>query len=274
MVTARLTEQQLAEVEAVRELCVATGMHPVYSSMQRADREEEIADWLEVHGAHEDCALPLADTDITLTQLDQLAASITGTALDASLRWVAARCLVRTLAKDIQTATSRIYDLVASVKGFTYMDHAPTPEPVDIRLGLQDTLTMLGARIREKSAEVALEFAADLPCAHAVGAELNQVWMNLLDNALDAVPVGGHLAVTAGRTRDRVVVQITDDGPGIPAEIQDRIFDPFFTTKGVGKGTGLGLAIVRRVLGQHDGEIEVESRPGRTRFRVMLPAEK
>ena len=100
------------------------------------------------------------------------------------------------------------------------------------------------------------------------------MWLNLIDNALDAVPVGGHLAVTAGRSRDRVVVRIADDGPGIPDDIRERIFDPFFTTKGVGKGTGLGLDIVRRVLGQHDGEIEVESRPGRTRFRVMLPAEK
>jgi signal transduction histidine kinase len=269
---ARLSDEQLAAVHAVRGLCVAPDDAPVRSPMERADREEAISDWLAAHGASEDCAVPLAETGLTLTALDRLAASIDRDALDASLRWIAARCLVRTLASDIQTATSRIYDLVASVKGFTFMDHAPTPEPVDIRSGIRDTFTVLGAKTRGKAVEVSLEFAADLPCAYAVGAELNQVWMNLIDNALDAVPVGGHVTVAASRARDRVVVQITDDGVGIPAEIQDRIFDPFFTTKGVGKGTGLGLAIVRRVLGQHDGEIEVESRPGRTQFRVTLPA--
>jgi signal transduction histidine kinase len=271
---ARMSDEQLEAVAAVRERCAAPDEAPVRSSIQRADREEAIGEWLAAHDASDGCAVPLADTGITLADLDRLAASVGGAALDASLRWIAARCLVRTLAADIQTATSRIYDLVDSVKGFTFMDHAPTPEPVDIRRGIRDTLTMLGAKTREKSVEVALEFAADLPRAHAVGAELNQVWMNLLDNALDAVPVGGHLTVTAGRALDRVVVQIEDDGAGIPVEFQDRIFDPFFTTKGVGKGTGLGLAIVRRVLRQHDGEIEVESRPGCTQFRVLLPAER
>jgi signal transduction histidine kinase len=154
------------------------------------------------------------------------------------------------------------------------MDRAPTPEPVDIRQGIRDTFTMLGAKARGKAIEVALDFAADLPRAHAVGAELNQVWMNLIDNALDAAPVGGHVAVRASPSLDRVVVEIVDDGPGIPVESRERIFDPFFTTKGVGKGTGLGLAIVGRIVGQHGGEIEVESRPGRTQFRVTLPAER
>ncbi|HSR14241.1 MAG TPA: ATP-binding protein, partial [Gemmatimonadales bacterium] len=220
------------------------------------------------------CAAPLAETELTLAALDDLAGRVDGEALDAALRWIAAGCLVRTLATDIRAATSRIYDLVDSVKGFTFMDRAPMPEPVDIRRGIRDAFTMLGAKIRTKGVEVAMDFAPDLPRAHAVGAELNQVWMNLLDNALDAVPKGGRVAVAAGQVRDRVVVDITDDGAGIPVEIQDRIFDPFFTTKGVGQGTGLGLAIVRRVLQEHDGEIEFESRPGQTRFRVSLPAER
>jgi len=270
---AGLSDQQLASVNAVRDLCIGPDTAPPRSPMERADREEAITDWLAAHGVSEACAVPLAETGLTLTALDRLAASIGGEPLDASLRWIAARCLLRALASDIQTATSRIYDLVDSVKGFTFMDRAATPEPVDIRRGIRDTFTMLGAKTRGKAVEVTLEFADDLPRAHAVGAELNQVWMNLIDNALDAVPVGGHVAVKAGRALDRVVVEITDDGGGIPAEVQDRIFDPFFTTKGVGKGTGLGLAIVRRVLQQHDGEIEVESRPGRTEFRVSLPAE-
>jgi signal transduction histidine kinase len=119
-----------------------------------------------------------------------------------------------------------------------------------------------------------LRIPEDLPRAHGVGAELNQVWMNLIDNALDAAPRGGHVSVTAARELDRVVVSVIDDGPGVPEEIQGKIFDPFFTTKGVGKGTGLGLDIVRRLLQQHEGEVALESVPGRTEFQVRLPVER
>ena len=122
--------------------------------------------------------------------------------------------------------------------------------------------------------ERAVEIPDDVPRVHAVGAELNQVWMNLLDNAIDAVDKGGHVTVRASRERERVVVGIIDDGPGVPKEIQGRIFDPFFTTKGVGEGTGLGLDIVRRLLQRHDGEISLDSEPGRTEFQVRLEAER
>ena len=152
------------------------------------------------------------------------------------------------------------------------MDHAPTAEPVDVSRGLADTLTVLAAKIRGKAVHVEVELAPDLTRAHGVGAELNQVWMNLIDNALDAVPQGGHVAITAGRALDRVIVRITDDGPGIPAEIKERIFDPFFTTKGIGQGTGLGLDIVRRLVQRHEGDVSVESAPGRTEFTVRIPA--
>jgi len=119
-----------------------------------------------------------------------------------------------------------------------------------------------------------VDFPDSLPRAHGVGAELNQVWMNLIDNALDAVAVGGHVAVTASEAPGRVVVRIVDDGPGIPESIRRRIFDPFFTTKEVGKGSGLGLDIVRRLVQQHEGEVDVDSRPGRTEFSVTLPASR
>jgi signal transduction histidine kinase len=182
---------------------------------------------------------------------------------------------VRALSSEVETAAKRISDLVGAVKGFSYMDHAPAPEPVDIRTGIADTLTMLGSKTRTKSVEVSLDFGTDLPRAYAVGAELNQIWMNLIDNALDAVAEGGRVSVTAARELDFVVVNIVDNGPGIPQEIRERIFEPFYTTKGVGKGTGLGLDIVRRLLQRHDGEVDVvESVPGRTQFQVRLPAVK
>jgi signal transduction histidine kinase len=270
---ARLSGGQMAAVNGVRELCRASAAASALSAVARADREDAMVAWLAQHDADEACAGPLSETGVPLAALDALATTVGGEALVAALRSIAAGCLVRTLSSELETSASRIYDLVDAVKGFTYMDHAPTPEPVDIRRGISDTLTMLGAKTRAKGTEVSVRFAPDLPRAHAVGAEVNQVWMNLIDNALDAVGQGGHVDVTASREQDRLVVRVTDDGPGIPPEIQGRIFDPFFTTKGVGEGTGLGLDIVRRLVRRHEGEIDVESRPGRTQFRVSLPVE-
>lgn len=271
---ANLSDSQFASIEMTRAMCVSSQGSTGLSAMARADREEAISDWLVEHDANEDSASALADTAVTIDALDALAENVTGTALDATLQWVAACCTVRALSSEIETAATRIYDLVGAVKGFSYMDHAPTPEPVDIRRGIAETFTMLGAKTRAKSAQISMDFADDLSRAHAVGAELNQVWMNLIDNALDVIDVGGHVTVTASNEANSVVVRIIDDGPGIPPEIHGRIFDPFFTTKGVGKGTGLGLDVVRRLLQRHDGGIAVESVPGRTEFQVWLPAEK
>jgi signal transduction histidine kinase len=136
---------------------------------------------------------------------------------------------------------------------------------------LDDTLLMLTAKAKKKSATVTLDIDGDLPPIQGFGGELNQVWANLVDNALDAVPAGGHVTVTATHKNDSIVVRIIDNGSGVPKEIQDRIFDPFFTTKAVGEGTGLGLGIVRRILQRHSGQIEVTSQPGRTEFVVTLP---
>jgi signal transduction histidine kinase len=271
---ARLSDEQLAAIDALRELCHTAAPPAGTSAIARGDREDAIGEWLASHGASESCADSLAETNVSLAALDRLARLVQGDALDATIRWLAAGCTVRALAAEIETAASRIHELVGAVKGFTFMDRAPAPQATDIGRSITDTLTMLGGKVRAKSVEVALKFPPDLPPAHAVGAELNQVWMNLLDNALDAVADGGHLEVTAGVEHGRLVVAIIDDGPGIPPEIRERIFEPFFTTKGVGKGTGLGLDIVRRLVQRHEGEVEVESRPGRTVFRVSLPAER
>jgi len=270
---AHLTDAQLASIDAIRTMCGAAPSAESLSAIARADREDAIAGWLAKHGADESAAAALAETSVTIAELDTLASNVTGDALDATIQWLGAGCLMRGISGDIETAASRIYDLVAAVKGFSYMDRAPTTEPVDIRRGISDTLTMLAAKLRAKSVEVSLDLPDDLPAAHAVGAELNQVWMNLIDNAVDAVPVGGHIAVSGARDRNFVTVRVTDDGPGIPKEIQGRIFDPFFTTKGVGKGSGLGLDIVRRLMQRHEGEVSVESVPGRTEFQVRIPAE-
>ena len=273
LAAAHLSASQFASIEAARGMGTTQEL-VLMSSVARADREDAITEWLTDHGLSEESAIPLADAGVPVAALDALAAEVEGAGLEAGLRWLAASFVVRTLSWEIETAATRISDLVAAVKGFSYMDQALTPEPVDIRRGIADVLTMLGGKTRAKSATVSVDLPADLPCAQAVGAELNQVWLNLLDNALDAVAAGGHVAVTARGELDCVVVQIVDDGPGIPTDIQGRIFDPFFTTKGVGKGTGLGLDIVRRLLQRHEGDIGVESVPGRTEFQVRLPAAK
>jgi signal transduction histidine kinase len=268
---AGLNPEQLAAVTAVREICLVTPVTSVRSPLERADREDAIVAWLEAHGADVTAAEALTETAVTLEALDRLAAALERPTLDAALRWVASGCAARRIALEIERASARIYQLVGAVKGFTRMDHATTPEAMDLGPGLTDTLAMLQAKARAKSVAVTVEVEPALPKVQVYGSELNQVWLNLIDNALDAVAESGRVDVAAVCSGGRVVVRVVDNGPGIPEDIRKRIFDPFFTTKAVGQGTGLGLDIVRRLVQRHNGEIEVDSRPGRTEFRVSLP---
>jgi len=269
---ARLTDAQLAAIEAVRGSCHETRIGGVRSPIEQAEREEAVAGWLAARGLDAGSAEALADTAVTFEALDRLAGSVDASALDTALRWVAAGCSLRGLASEIQEAARRISGLVGAIKGFTHMDQANVPESVDLVRGLDDTVAVLRAKARGKSASVVVEAEPGLAPARGFVGELNQIWANLIDNALDAIPVSGRVEVRASGENGRMVVRIVDDGPGIPAEVRERIFDPFFTTKPVGQGTGLGLDIVRRLVRHNDGEIAVESRPGRTEFRVTLPA--
>jgi signal transduction histidine kinase len=266
----RLTEEQTALVDEVTRVCQSS-VDPVRSPVERADREDVLADWLVDHGADERAAEALAETAVALEALDRLAAVLDGQALDVTLRALASTCSVRRLAVEIESAASRIHGLVASVKRFSYMDQAAVPEPVDVTRGLVDTLTVLRSKARAKRVGLALDMPPNLPVIQGYGGELNQVWANLIENALDAVPENGHVEMSAFVRGDSLIVCVKDDGPGIPPEIRPRIFEPFFTTKAVGQGTGLGLDTVRRVVWQHDGDVEVMSEPGHTEFRVVLP---
>jgi signal transduction histidine kinase len=151
------------------------------------------------------------------------------------------------------------------------MDQATVPEPVDLTSSLGNTVAVLKSKARSKSVEVTVNVEPGLPRVRGFGGELNQIWANLIDNALDAVPDSGRVEVTANCERRRVVVRVVDNGSGIPADIRERLFEPFVTTKPVGKGTGLGLDIVRRLVTHNDAEIAFETAPGRTEFRVSLP---
>jgi signal transduction histidine kinase len=269
---ARLSEAQQSAVDRARNLCqLAAGTAFGRSPIEQADREDALADWLGRHGADVTAAEALAESAVTLESLDELAATLDGASLRATLPWLVAGCSTYRLASEIEASASKIHNLVAAVKGFTYMDQATMPKPVDVRQGLADTLAVLNAKARGNSVSVSLDAPADLPRVPGFGGELNQVWANLVDNALDAAE--SKVAVTAEPRGGSVVVRVVDDGPGLPPEDRERIFDPFFTTKPVGEGTGLGLDIARRIVRKHQGEIEVDSRPGHTEFRVTLPLE-
>jgi signal transduction histidine kinase len=177
------------------------------------------------------------------------------------------------MVQDIGESARRIATLVNSVKTYTHMDQGQEKQYADIRIGIKNTFQMLIYKIKKGNITVVKEFDETLPPVKAQIGELNQVWTNLIDNALDAMESRGKGTLTIKTERDREFVQVSiiDDGPGIPEEIQSRIFDPFFTTKEMGKGTGMGLEVVQRIVRQHNGSIKVISEPGRTEFRVCFP---
>ena len=274
--TAHLTDDQLQLVQTLRDQCLLPMTTGVFSVLERSDREEEITTWLERRGADTAVATALAESCVTKDTLDEMAESLSDEALNAALRWIAAEFNARSLAVNIERATTRIHDLVSSVKRFTYMDRATVTEPIDIAQGLTDTVAVLAAQARAKSAAITLDIPGNLPSVAGYPAELNQVWSNLLENALDAVATSGAVTVSAEHSGgpNGVVVRVVDNGGGIPNEIKARIFDPFFTTKPIGEGSGLGLGISDRIVRRHGGQIEFDSRPGRTEFRVSLPTAK
>ena len=267
---AQVTGPQFDAIERVRGLGLASQATSA-SALDQADREDAIGEWLQRHRIATTAPEALAGTAVTIADLDGLADVLPPDALSAAIDWIAASAEIHGLATENERAACRISDLVGAMKRLTYLDRAPVPEPTDIGQGLRDTLAILAHKARAKSVAVALDIPADLPLVLGTGGDLNQVWMNLLDNALDAVAPGGRVEVTARSERSHVVVRVIDDGHGIAPEHAHRIFDPFFTTKGPGEGTGLGLETARIRVRAQGGEIDFDSRPGRTEFRVRLP---
>jgi len=266
-----LTSVQVAELNLVWNLSENAPEHHTVSGLELADREDQIAEWLRGHGTDESLSEDLARLPLRLDDLNRLASAFGGATLSAALRWIAGAFAGRSLVANIERAATRIHTLVGAAKGFTHMDRAPAPEAVDISRGIADTVALLEGKARTKSVPITLSVDEDLPPIRGFTAEINQIWMNLIDNAIDASPSQGEVSVTALLEGPDVIVTVLDHGPGVPPDLRESIFDPFFTTKPVGEGTGLGLDIVRRVVLWHDGDITVNSRPGRTEFRVRLP---
>ena len=244
---------------------------PARDPLEQSDLEEELAAWLKSRNIPNGSRLAsgLVDVGVDLASLEELGAKFHGDVFSQVLSRVVFSVGAEKLTREIETSTGRISELVRAIKEYTYMDQAPEQE-VDIHHGIDSTLTMLKFRLKH-GIEVKREFDPDLPHVFAHGSELNQVWTNLIDNAIDAMGGKGDLRIRTARELHFVLVEITDNGSGIPDHVKAHIFEPFFTTKGVGDGTGMGLDTVYRIVRAHSGEISFESRPGQTSFQVRLP---
>jgi signal transduction histidine kinase len=269
---AQLSEPQIESVEALRlqiesQKTSAASIDP----MLQSDRESEVQAWLEGLGVQDAWevapALVMAGWDVK--RLADLEGMFGTELLLPLLRWLAAGCLAYSLLDEVDVGTGRISEIVRSVKAYSYLDQGPIQE-VDIHEGLENTLVILRHKLKQ-GVQVTRQYAADLPHIEAHGSELNQVWTNILDNAIDAMHGQGEIVLRTCKSGENISVEIQDNGPGIPAAIQKRIFEPFFTTKPPGQGTGQGLNITYNIINNHHGKIRVASEPGKTIFEITLP---
>ena len=264
-----ISREQFAALDALRsEIKPATAN---LDPLDRADREQALTSWLNRHGVARSWTIApaLAAAGVDLDWCGRAAAVLEGPALEPGLEWVASTSSVAALLSEAKESTRRISELVAAVRSYTQMDRAAM-QHIQVTDGLDSTLVMLGHRLR--GVTVVRDYGADVPMIDAYAGELNQVWTNLIDNAVDALGGSGTLRASTRVDQDKVVIEIADTGPGMPPEVAARAFEPFFTTKEVGRGTGLGLDIARRIIVErHGGRISIDSRSGETILRVELP---
>ncbi len=251
------------------------------SLLEHSSLEDDLTDWLDDHDVSAngteaaDLASSLADYNFREDDLDYILEQVGEANLTGVLEWVSNNLVTEKLVVDIGEASSRMATLVASIKSYTHMDRGSGKELVDLAAGIRSTLTLLGHKVRARNVAVTVDIPDGLPEICGWPGELNQVWTNLIDNSLDAMPEkGGTLTIRSSLENKKFLyTTFTDNGSGVPEDIQKKIFEPFFTTKGVGKGSGLGLDIVQGVIKHHNGSIKVSSKPGETTFTVCLPLE-
>jgi signal transduction histidine kinase len=241
--------------------------------MEKANLEDELTDWLDDNDLTDTDPEGLVEHGFTTAELDVFKECSTSEHLPVLLEWVSNYLVTNKMAEDIRTSSERISTLVGAVKNFTFMDKNTDRQLTDIHAGIRNTLTMLNYKLRKANINVIENYDESLPPIKVFPGELNQVWTNIIDNAIDAMEVNkkGNLTITTSHDDRFVKILIKDDGPGIPDDIKQNIFAPFFTTKEMGKGSGLGLDVVSRIMIQHNGEVKVNSRPGSTEFEVCLP---
>ena len=273
----------------------ATGNLNTNDPLAQAEQEDEIIEWLKFHGVNDgwNLASDLVNAGITIDKLNDIVVNVAPSSqssktstidddnkveqrnplLEDILNWLNTTTRIDRLLYEIKSSTIRISELVSAVKSYSYMDQAPLQD-VDIHKGLESTLTMLQHKLKEADVTIVREYDPNLPQINAIGNELNQVWTNLIDNAIDGIGKQGTITIrTKNEGNSQILIEVMDNGSrGIPKEVQSHIFEPFFTTKELGKGTGLGLSISHRIITQtHKGDISFDSRPGETRFQIRLP---
>jgi signal transduction histidine kinase len=245
------------------------------SMLAKTAMEDELTEWLEsneIANAYEMTEV-MAEFHVHPEDLEQVKSWLRTEDKQPVIGWIYQVLTTEKLVTEIEEAAKRINTLVSSVKGYTHMDQAPEKQLTDIHLGIRNTLTMLNHKLKKSNIKLIESFDAQLPQASIFISEMNQVWTNVIDNAIDAMEgrTNNTLEIKTEKKGSFINVSIIDNGPGIPKEIQDKIFDPFFTTKSIGKGTGLGLEVVRQIINQHNGKVYVDSVPGRTEFLICFP---
>lgn len=279
-VSQQLEPEQFEELMQLRsDAAEKLRRHEMLDPLTQSDREDELGTWLDDQGIDDswEIAPTLVAAGIEPDKLEGLLDSVGSDGLSSAISWLNASLGAATLLGEIEQGTKRISELVKAVKSYSYMDQAPLQD-IDVHEGIEDTLTILGHKLRDKHVTVVRKYGENVPTLTAFGSELNQVWTNIIDNAIDAMSASndkGELSIRTWGDDEDVWVEIADNGPGIPPDIQSRIFEPFFTTKEVGKGTGLGLDIAHRVVvTRHSGEIKLLSQPGETKFQIRLPRQQ
>lgn len=267
-----LTDEQLQGLLTVQYDAIgsraASGLNPI----ERSDRENEIGDWLDSLGVPKswEMAASFVNTGVTAAELEALVAGLNLPSPNDLLIWLCNALTVAGLLDEIDQATRRISSLIDTVKGYTYMDEAPLQQ-IDLHVGLEHTLSMLNSKLGNMTVE--RMFDPSLPRIMAYGQELNQVWTNLIENAIDATDAKGTLRIITRNEQEFAMVEISDNGKGIPQEVMPRIFEPFFTTKNATLNAGLGLDVSYRIIQLHGGSMDVQSQPGGTRFIIRLPVQ-
>jgi signal transduction histidine kinase len=271
----RTTEQVVDQVNQLVFSKIANTGKTSLSMLAKTALEDELTEWLEsneISNAYEMTEV-MAEFDIHAEDLEDVKSWLRPEDKQPVIGWIYQVLTTEKLVTEIEEAAKRINTLVSSVKGYTHMDQAPEKQLTDIHVGIRNTLTMLNHKLKKNGIKLIESFDAQLPQASIFISEMNQVWTNVIDNAIDAMEgrTNNTLEIKTEKKGSFINVSIIDNGPGIPKEIQDKIFDPFFTTKSIGKGTGLGLEVVRQIIHQHNGKVYVDSNPGRTEFIICFP---
>ncbi len=240
---------------------------------ERNEKEDELEEWLEDHGVDNAFELTetLLDFCMDINAIEEIHEAIGEQNFPNAIEWIENVLTTEKMVDDIEEASDRISSLVQSIKSYTHMDRAPEKVATDIHVGIKSTLTMLNHKLKKKNIAIEKDFENNMPKPKIFVSEMNQVWTNLIDNAIDAMEHSGTLQITTQKDNEYAKIEISDDGQGIPEEHLNKIFDPFFTTKSIGEGTGMGLEVVQRIIKQHNGNIKVASKKGKTTFTVCIP---